>query len=75
VNEEISLFDLTTLPFELDLRLHHVLMASPSSENQKLPNFQKVVFFQKKRIHESVTFLLDIFFLVKEITTFNLNFT
>lgn len=51
INERISLFDLTTLPFELYLHISHVLLAFSSSENRKAAEFLNVVFWKKKMGH------------------------
>jgi hypothetical protein len=48
MTEQISLFDLTTSPFELYLRKHHVFLTSSSSENQKAADFQKRRFSEKR---------------------------
>jgi hypothetical protein len=67
INEQILLFDLTTLPCELYLHRHNVFLASSSSENQKVDrNFSNPAFKKDGYItHEKCHFLLGMAFLLK----------
>jgi hypothetical protein len=75
MNEQIPLFGLTTLPFELYLHKHP--MTSSSSENQKAGRLFNPRALRKGWAipHEKCHFLLDIYFLMKEITNLTSNFT
>ncbi|SAM02316.1 hypothetical protein [Absidia glauca] len=61
----LPLSDLTTLPIELYLHKHHVLLAFPSSENKKAGRIFQTQPFEKEWtiLHEKCRFLLDMDFL------------
>jgi hypothetical protein len=78
MNDRISLFNLTTLPFEIYQCNYHVFLASSSSENQKAAEFFKRRFLKKKKIDHppsKMSLFLDMTFLVNTITNLKSNFT
>jgi hypothetical protein len=78
MNERISLFDLTTLSFELCPYKHYMSQAFFSSKNQTITKFVKHRFLGEKGWtipHEKCPFLLPTDFLVKEITNLTSYFT
>jgi hypothetical protein len=53
MSEQISLFDLNTLPFEPYLHRHHVFLVFSSLENQKAAEILKRRFQKKKKYHNN----------------------
>jgi hypothetical protein len=70
MNERISPFELATLTFELCTHKHHVFLALSGSESQNVAKFSKKKILKKGWTIplEKCPFLLDIDFLMKEIT-------